>query len=215
VKICGITSVEDADLVLRAGADAVGVNLIPSSKRFVDVTLARAIVDRVRGKLMTVAVVADPTVESAVALQRELGVDYLQLHGNESPEVLRQLLEHRGVAAFKAVRIGTAEDIDQAKRYPGEFLLADARVEGALGGTGVSFDWSLAARLSSERRLIVAGGLRPDNVARAIHALHPWGVDVASGVEETGDPRKKSGVLTGALIAAVREASNENEPSKP
>jgi phosphoribosylanthranilate isomerase len=203
VKICGITSVEDADGVLHAGADAIGINLIPSSKRYVDLPLAKAIAERVRGKLLTVAVVADPSVETAAQLHRELGVDYLQLHGNETPELVSQLT----VPVFKAVRIGTAEDVALARRYPGELLLADAKVEGALGGTGASFDWSLAADLAGERKLIVAGGIRPDNVAQAIRALHPWGVDVASGAEEAGNPRKKSAARVAELLAAVRSAT--------
>ncbi len=203
VKICGITSVEEADLVLQGGADAIGINLIPSSKRYVDLKQARLIVDRVRGKLLTVAVVADPTPESAALLQRELVVDYLQLHGNESPALVSQL----GGAVFKAVRIGSADDVALAQQFPGELLLVDAKVAGELGGTGASFDWTLATELSLARRLIVAGGLRPDNVAQAIRALHPWGVDVASGVEETGNPRKKSLARIVELVAAVRTAT--------
>jgi phosphoribosylanthranilate isomerase len=203
VKICGITSVEDADLVLHAGADAIGINLIPSSKRYVDLPLARAIVEHVRDKVLTIAVIADPSVESATQLQRELDVDYLQLHGNETPELVTQLT----VPVFKAVRIGTVEDVAHARRYPGELLLADAKVPGELGGTGASFDWSLASELARERKLIVAGGLRPDNVAQAIRALRPWGVDVASGAEEATNPRKKSAVRVAELVTAVRGAT--------
>lgn len=203
VKICGITSVEDADRVLQAGADAIGVNLIPSSKRHVDLQQARVIVDRVRGKLLTVAVVADPTPELASQLSRELGVDHVQLHGNESPELVSQMT----VPVFKAVRLGSAEDVALAESYPGEILLADAKVQGELGGTGASFDWLLATGLARSRRLIVAGGLRPDNVAHAVRALRPWGVDVASGVEEVGNPRKKSLERMVEFVAAVRKAS--------
>jgi phosphoribosylanthranilate isomerase len=170
----------------------------------VEVAQARTIVEQVRGKLLTVAVVADPTLESADSLRAELGVDYLQLHGNESPELLQQLFDRLRGAVFKAVRIDSAEDVELAEHYGGDLLLADAKVAGELGGTGASFDWSLAAALSHARRLIVAGGLRPNNVAQAIRALHPWGVDVASGVEETGNPRKKSSRLVADLVAAVR-----------
>ena len=119
------------------------------------------------------------------------------------PEFLSQL----AVPAFKAVRIGSAEDVASARRYPGELLLADAKVEGALGGTGACFDWSLASELSRDRKLIVAGGLRPDNVAQAIRALRPWGVDVASGAEEASNPRKKSAARVAELLAAVRGAT--------
>jgi len=204
VKICGVTSVEDADIVLESGADALGVNLIPSSKRYVELQRARAIVDRVRGRMLTVAVLADPTPETAATILRELGVDRLQLHGDESPEQLSQL----GPTAFKAVRIADSSDVQRAAQYSGDLLLVDAKVPGALGGTGTTFDWSLVAELARSRQLIVAGGLSADNVARAIHALRPWAVDVASGVEEPSDPRKKSLARVTTFLAQVRASAS-------
>lgn len=202
VKICGVTCVEDAERVVQLGADALGVNLIPSSKRHVEREVARAIVEQVRGRLLTVAVLADPSIEMARELQTDLGFEQLQLHGDEPPELLQQL----GPSAFKAVRIATANDVALARSYPGELLLVDAKVEGALGGSGVSFDWALVRDLAQERNLIVAGGLNPGNVARAVTLLRPWAVDVASGVETAGDPRRKSPELMAHFLTAVRGA---------
>jgi phosphoribosylanthranilate isomerase len=113
----------------------------------------------------------------ALVTDAELGC--LQLHGSEPPEVLTPLLPH----AYKAVRIATAADVEHARRFGGDYILADAKVVGALGGTGETFDWSLVKTLARERRLTLAGGLRPENVAQAVREVEPWCVDVASGVE--------------------------------
>lgn len=202
VKICGVTCVEDADRAVQLGADALGVNLIPSSQRYVEREVARAIVEQVRGRVMTIAVLANPSVEMAGELQADLGFEQLQLHGDEPPELLQKL----GPSAFKAVRIRAANDVALARSYPGELLLVDAKVEGVLGGSGVSFDWALVSELARERNLIVAGGLNPGNVARAVSLLRPWAVDVASGVELAGDPRRKSPELMAQFLTAVRGA---------
>ncbi len=198
VKICGITCVEDAQLAADAGADAIGVNLVGASPRSVDEAGARAIADAVRGRVSVVGVVADRDVALLRALRERVGLDLLQLHGDESPELLDALLP----AAYKALRIGSAADVERAERYGGELLLVDARVEGALGGTGESFDWRLVEGLARRRRLILAGGLTPDNVARAIRAVGPWGVDVASGVERS--PRQKDPDAVRRFLLAAR-----------
>jgi phosphoribosylanthranilate isomerase len=199
VKICGVTSVDDAQLAVDSGADLLGVNLIPSSKRFVDLDTARRIVDRVKGQLLTVLVLADPTAEQ-VAQLRDLGADYLQLHGNESIEQVTQL----GPKVFKAARIGSKEDAVLAAQYPGEMLLVDAKVPGVLGGSGTPFDWALVENLASSKKLILAGGLTANNVAAAMAAVHPWAVDVASGVEDPGNARRKSPEKVRAFLTAVR-----------
>jgi phosphoribosylanthranilate isomerase len=187
VKICGITSIEDAQMVARAGAYAIGVNLIAESKRFVPLEQARAIALAVRGQVLTVAVVADRSADEIRALSKELPDVRFQLHGFEPLELVEEL----GSLAFKALRIGDSSDVAVAARCPGDPLLVDARVPGELGGTGQSFDWQLVEELSQARRLIVAGGLTPDNVAAAVAQGRPFAVDVASGVEVPGDPRRK------------------------
>ena len=203
IKICGITAVDDAETALMLGADAIGVNLITVSKRCVDEDTLKRIVERVDGRALVIAVVADRPVEELQHLLSATGLDRIQLHGDEPPAVVTEL----GPKAFKAVRVNGAEDIDKARNYPGEPLLLDAKVEGQLGGTGHVFDWSLAAELSRVRPVLLAGGLRPDNVAEAISEVHPWGVDVASGVEVGGNPRRKDASRMRAFIETARKAA--------
>lgn len=143
--------------------------------------------------------IADLTLGAARDLRVELGLDALQLHGHESPELLSQLLPH----AFKAVRIGGSSDLAEAQRFGGDRLLIDARVGDALGGTGQRVDADVARSISASRRVILAGGLRPEDLSEVLRAVAPWGVDVASGVEIPGQPGVKS---EASVLAFVRAA---------
>jgi phosphoribosylanthranilate isomerase len=200
VKICGITSEADARIALAAGADAIGLNLVAGSARRVEPELARRIADAVRGRIELVGVVADLELEAAVRLRDELGLDALQLHGDESPELLQALLPR----AFKAVRVGDRQDVAGAERFGGDRLLVDAKVAGSLGGTGQAFDWRLVVELARKRSLILAGGLTPETVAGAVRQVRPFGVDVASGVERSGEPRSKDPERVAAFVRAAR-----------
>jgi phosphoribosylanthranilate isomerase len=202
VKICGVTTVADALGAVDAGADAVGLNFIPSSRRCLTLETASAIAGAVGGRAQRIGVVADLGAEQLVRLGEQCDIDLWQLTGQESPDEVRACLPR----AFKAARIGGAEDVARAASYPGEFILVDAKVEGELGGTGHSFDWGLVTGLARERRLILAGGLTPENVSGAVTAVRPWGVDVASGVEMPGDPRRKHPELMRRFVAAARAA---------
>jgi phosphoribosylanthranilate isomerase len=198
IKICGITSVEDAEGCAALGVDMIGLNFVPASPRRVDVDRARAIAGAVRGRVEIVGVVADMDEAAMTALAEAVGLDRLQLHGSEPPEVVRRLGR-----AFKAVRVGSAEDVAEADRYEG-LLLVDAKVPGALGGTGRTVDFALVAPLSRARPLLLAGGLGPANVADAVRAVGPWGVDTASGVERA--PGVKDLGAVGAFVRAARGA---------
>lgn len=200
IKICGVTSVDDAEHVVRSGANAIGLNFVHGSKRRVTFEQARPIVQAMLGRIEVVAVVANPTDLEAKEL-RELGIEWLQLHGDEPAARLTRLLPH----AFKAVAIEDAADARKAASYPGERLLVDTKVPGASGGTGKVFDWQLVTDLALHRQLILAGGLTPANVAAAVRVLAPWGVDVASGVEFV--PGVKDPELVTAFVLAVRSAS--------
>ena len=202
IKICGITSVEDALLAVAAGADALGLNFVPSSRRVVDRATAAHINETVGDLVELVAVVADRSRADLEDLREATGIRWLQLHGAEAPADLDLLLPE----AFKAVAIGSAADAQQAARFGGSRLLLDAKTPGELGGSGQRFDWTLALALAKERDLIVAGGLAPDNVAEAVRVLQPFGVDVASGVEVPGNPRKKDETKLRAFVSAVRAA---------
>lgn len=197
IKICGVTTEEDAALCVALGVDAIGVNFVPSSPRCVSAARGRAIARAAAG-LLVVGVVADLAVDEAKALAQDAGLGCLQLHGRETPVALSALLPH----AYKAVRIGADEDVRAARAYPGEYLLVDAKVEGMLGGSGATFDWSLVRELATERKLVLAGGLVPENVAAAIDAVAPWCVDVASGVESA--PGVKDHARVRAFVDAVR-----------
>jgi phosphoribosylanthranilate isomerase len=200
IKICGITSVADAEHVVRSGANALGLNFVHGSKRRITVEQARPIVAAVRGQLELVAVVAAPTDAEVKELREDLGIDWLQLHADEPAARVARLLPH----AFKAVAIEDAADARRAASFPGERLLVDTKVSGASGGTGKVFDWQLVTELSRSRQLILAGGLTPSNVAAAVRVLAPWGVDVASGVELV--PGVKDAELVTAFTLAVRSA---------
>jgi phosphoribosylanthranilate isomerase len=201
VKICGVTSADEAMACVEAGADSVGVNFVDSSVRRVDAETARAIVRRVGVRALVVGVVAGMSVPAMRALRDATGIGCLQLHGDEAASDVAALLPH----AYKAVRVETAADVARARAMPSDYVLVDAKVEGALGGTGHAFDWSLVVDLARTRRLVLAGGLTPGNVARAIEVVRPWCVDVASGVESA--PGTKDPVKVRAFIEAVRGSS--------
>jgi phosphoribosylanthranilate isomerase len=200
VKICGITSVQDAILAVEAGADALGLNFVPSSKRVIDTATAAHIADAVGASVQLIAVVADRSGPELEELRLATGIRWLQLHGSEGPAELELVLPE----AYKACAIANAADAARAAEYGGQRLLVDAKVAGELGGTGQRFDWSLARPLAEQRQLIVAGGLTPNNVRDALQALRPFGVDVASGVERRANPRQKDPELVRAFVSAVR-----------
>ncbi|HMA95705.1 MAG TPA: phosphoribosylanthranilate isomerase [Polyangiaceae bacterium] len=200
IKICGITMPSDIDLIHSAGADAVGLNFIVRSKRRVDIQTARTIAEAAHGKLERVGVVADLEETQILDLVNVVGLDRIQLHGNEPEELVRRL----GSLAYKAVGISCAADVVAAESTSGPRLLADARLGELVGGTGTTFDWSLIEALCRKREVIVAGGLHPGNVSRAVRQLRPFGVDVASGVEEPSSPGLKSELLVRRFVQEIR-----------
>jgi phosphoribosylanthranilate isomerase len=199
VKLCGITCTEDALAAVDAGADALGLNFVAGSKRQIDLDTALQIAEAVKGRVELVGVVANIPPKQLEALRSAALLDWLQLHGEESPATLAAVPR-----AFKAVAIATAADVTQADGYPGERLLVDAKVEGSSGGSGTSFDWSLVMSLARHRTIILAGGLTPENVGRAVRSVNPWGVDVASGIEQAGNPRRKDPEKMERFVRAAR-----------
>lgn len=183
IKMCGFRRVADVVTATRNGADMIGLNFWSGSSRRIDLELAVRLAQVARNQSRAAEVVGvfvNPTDDEIEAADRAVGLDWIQLHGDESPERVAEL----GPRAFKAVRVGDAGDVERALRYPGDRILLDARVPG-YGGAGQRFDWSLVGPLAaSGRDWILAGGLHPENVAEAIAATRPWGVDVASGIEE-------------------------------
>jgi phosphoribosylanthranilate isomerase len=201
-KVCGITNIEDAEWALEVGASAIGLNLVPGTPRAIDVDAARDLASFIGERALSVLVVADRGVGEMKELLRATGARCLQLHGDEPSDVVRAVLPH----AYKALRVGSSADVVRATEFPGEHLLVDAKVEGKLGGTGRTVDWSLVAPLARVRKLTLAGGLNAQNVADAIATVQPYCVDVASGVEMDENPRRKDREKLRAFSRAVAEA---------
>ncbi len=205
VKLCGITRLEDALLGLELGVDAFGFNFVEGSPRYVAPELARDISAALPPLAVRVGVFADelPRVMEATALLA--GLNCLQLHGDEPPEVCHAI----AVPWYKAHRVGPQFRPESVQHYRCNAALLDASVPGRKGGTGATFDWTTARLVSAYRRVIVAGGLTPENVGEAIAVARPYGVDVNSGVETS--PGRKDRRLLSEFVARVRQAARELE----
>jgi len=200
VKICGVTRLEDALLAARLGADALGFNFWPGSKRYLSPAEAGAIVRRLPPFVAAVGVFVDPTREEVLRAAEASGIGVAQLHGDEPPDLCRAL----PLPVLKAIRVSGARSLDALGSYDVQGFLLDS-ASAAPGGSGVAFDWSLAVAAAREHPIVLAGGLRPENVAEAVRAVRPWGVDVASGVES--EPGVKDEGKMRAFLEKAREAA--------
>lgn len=198
VKICGITSEEDALLAVAMGADAVGFNFVPSSPRFLAVSRAADIIKRLPSEILTVGIFRDEAPARVVDLVHQAGVRAAQLSGHELAEDSRWI-RARIPLVIKAFPGGDPE-LAKASTYGADAIMLDS----ASPGSGQVFDWSLAEGAPSGLRLLLAGGLTPDNVAEAIERVRPWGVDVASGVESA--PGVKEPTLVRRFVSAAKSA---------
>lgn len=199
VKICGITRVEDALAAAAAGADAIGLVFYAGSPRAVGVEQARAIIAALPPFVTTVGLFVDAGRDELAHILASVPLDLLQFHGDESAEQC----EGFGRPYIKALRVRAGDDIvARVADYPGaQGILLDAYVEGVPGGTGEAFDWSLIPQGLS-KPLILAGGLRPDNVAAAVAQVRPYAVDVSGGVEASKGIKDAQKV--GAFIRVAR-----------
>ncbi len=199
VKICGITTAEDAREVVAAGADALGINFWPRSKRYIAMESARAWLPDV--EVARVGVFVNATLAEISAILESGMIDYAQLHGDETPE-FAQALADRGLPFIKALGVKDETSLAGLRDFSTEGILLDAYCPGEYGGVGETFDWKLARQVVEEnpdRRVILAGGLTPDNVVEAVGAVRPFAVDIASGVESA--PGVKDLVKVRQLVA--------------
>ncbi len=199
VKICGVTRLEDALAAARLGADALGFNFWPRSKRFIAPDAAGSIVRALPPGVATFGVFVDPTREHVLAAIAASGVAAVQLHGDEPPELCASL----PLPVVKAIRVTDAHALAQLASYEVQAFLLDSASPG-YGGSGTVFDWSLATEVARELPVLLAGGLRPDNVAEAVRTVRPLGVDVASGVESA--PGVKDPARMELFIRCAKEA---------
>lgn len=196
VKICGITREEDAALAVELGATAIGFIFWPKSRRYLDPARARAIVRTLPPFVTPVGVFVNEPAAAMNAVAAQAGLGVVQLHGDETPD----LLDHLDLPAMKAV--GRIE-ADTATRWPARVrLLVDADDRVQRGGTGQRADWAAAASLARQRPVVLAGGITPENVAEAVATVRPFGIDVSSGVEDA--PGIKSPDRLRALFEALR-----------
>ena len=203
VKVCGITSEEDALLAVAMGADAVGFVFAPSPRQIAP-QKAADIAKRLPTEIVTVGVFRDEERQRVVDVMHQAGLRAAQLHGFESPATTRWV-RSRVPLVFKAFAAGDPH-LDEADSYGADAILIDSKSP----GSGEVFDWSLAEGAPSNRKILLAGGLNPDNVADAIRQVRPWGVDVSTGVESS--PGRKDARKVRAFIHAARLAELEEAP---
>jgi phosphoribosylanthranilate isomerase len=205
VKICGITNLDDAAEAVRLGAWAIGLIHFSESPRAVEAAEAVRIAAAFRRKCEVVGVFVNPELGEVAKAVEDEGLTMVQLNGEEGPSFCGEVARKTGLKVIKAVHVSSAADIHAAEVLRTDFHLFDKGAKGLFGGTGESFDWGLLRERRSEVPAIVAGGLRPDNVAEAIAVTRPYAVDVASGVE--AEPGRKDHAAMTAFFEAVQGAS--------
>ena len=188
IKICGITNLADALAAVAAGADALGFMFYRPSKRFIEASVARQIIDQLPARVAKVGVFVNATEAEVRGVIAATGIDTLQFHGEELPEFCAGF---RPLRVWKAFRIESADSLRVVRRFAdADAWLLDSHVAGSHGGTGHGFDWALAIAAKLEGRpIILAGGLNSQNVGEAVAHVRPFGIDVSSGVESA--PGKK------------------------
>jgi phosphoribosylanthranilate isomerase len=207
VKICGVTRVDDARLAADLGAWAVGTIFFSGSPRACDPETAEAIGATLKRRAELVGVFVNAPLDEVAQLADRCGLTMLQLHGDEGPAYCREAARRTGCRVMKAVRVKDAASIRRIESFrEADLHMLDAHAPGLRGGTGRSFDWSLAARHRSKVPVVLSGGLGPDNVADAIAAVHPYAVDSASGTE--AEPGVKDPAKVEAFVAAARAAGD-------
>lgn len=200
VKICGITNLEDALHAIACGADALGFVFFPGSPRFVDPDRARQIIAELPPFVTTVGLFVNEPPARIREMVDFCGLNTVQLHGDEEPDQCC----YPPCRVIKALRLKAEMDESFFASFPSSALLLDAYVPDKFGGTGHRCDWEKAAAVATSHRVILAGGLTPDNVAEAVQQVHPYGVDVSSGVEEK--PGKKDPEKVARFIRMAKEA---------
>jgi phosphoribosylanthranilate isomerase len=206
IKICGVKLADDAARVAAAGADFIGLNFWPKSKRYLAPERAPIVAAAARGagSPKLVGVFVDATIDEILAVCAVIELDVIQLHGEEEPEDVRRISLKVYRPVWKAIAVKSARDLEHLDGWPADALLLDAPTPGR-GGAGASFDHRLARDARQRypaKNFVLAGGLDPSNVAAAIATVQPWAVDVASGVE--AGPGIKDPAKIAAFVAAVR-----------
>ncbi len=197
IKICGITNIEDAFLAIDSGADALGFVFYRGSKRYIDPESANNIISNLPPFITTVGIFVNQGLDEINYTKEKAGFDTIQLHGDESPDFCKNF-----TGVIKAIRVKENIDLKLIESYPVKAVLFDTFSEESYGGTGRSFGWDALKDLNTSKRIILSGGLTPENVFQAVRTVHPYAVDVSTGVEDY--PGKKNPEKLKKFIEAVR-----------
>ena len=198
IKICGITNIEDALLSVDLGANALGFVFYKGSKRYIVPDNAQSIISKLPPFVTTVGVFVNQKLEEIKKIKEKAGFDAFQLHGDESPDFCMKL-EGK---IIKAIRVKDSIDPRVIESYPTQAILIDNYSTEAYGGTGETFRWEILKGFDTSKKIILSGGLTPENVAQAIRIVNPYAVDVSSGVEDS--PGKKNPDRLKRFIKAAR-----------
>jgi phosphoribosylanthranilate isomerase len=202
IKICGITELEDARDAVLLGADAIGLNFYEGSRRYIAAAQAAKIIESLPPFVTVVGVfVNHPDPQNLEDFAVSIGLHAVQLHGNETPDYCSMI---QRVKVIKAVRVDPNFRVDTLRSYGSGTFLLDSGAAGQFGGTGTSFDWDLVFGANAFGSIVIAGGLNAENVSEVVSSLHPFGVDVASGVESR--PGRKDYEKMRRFIEAVQRA---------
>jgi phosphoribosylanthranilate isomerase len=201
VKVCGISRPADGLVAAEAGADAVGL-VFAGSPRRIGVEGGREISAALPEGVLKVGVFVDAEPEEVLRIAREVGLDYAQLHGDESPESVAAVREG-GLPVIKALRVRDAGSLAAMERYEADFFLLDAWSGRVRGGTGERFDWELAKALRGCANILVSGGLTPENVREAVEFFAPYGVDASSSLEDA--PGRKNLERVRRFVSAAKD----------
>jgi phosphoribosylanthranilate isomerase len=202
VKICGVTSMADAELGALHGAWAIGMVFHPESPRACDPAVAAEIGTALKRRLEVVGVFVNAPLDELVDLAESASLSMLQLHGEEGPAYCQEAARRTGLKVIKAARVRDTSTVRGLQAYHTDFHMLDAYVPGVAGGTGKRFDWSLAGAHPGTPPVILSGGITPENVTEAISTVNPYAVDTATGVEQA--PGRKDPDKVKLLFEAVR-----------
>ena len=199
VKICGITNLSDAQAAIEMGADLLGFNFYPKSPRYIQLQAAMEIISKLPAFVDTVGVFVNPSLEQIKEMITDGQLNWVQLHGDETPQFCESLLS-LSVKTMKALRVRGPEDIQRAENYYTDAILLDAYQPDKYGGTGTNFDWNIIGHIG--KRVFLAGGINPDNAQKAVK-LGVYGIDVCSGIESA--PGKKDHKKMKKLFENIRD----------
>jgi phosphoribosylanthranilate isomerase len=211
VKICGVRNEAEAQAAIAGGADALGFNLYPGSKRFLDLRCEKNWIRQLRMDISRIAVLVNPPIKDVLVLVEDDTFDAIQFHGDELPDFF-EMIPPNAKPLIKAFRMKNRATLENAGSYPVFAFLLDGYRDGVFGGTGKRFDWRMMDQVTLNRPVVLAGGLTAENVGEAVRLFRPHAVDVASGVENSEGHKEEHKIRE--FVQAVRSAASRGRTTK-